>query len=355
MHLTMTVIDSPLMRLRARPAFGAFLGFTLGLLPCQSPTLLPESLNVMRFAGAVLAGGAAYFTMHPRRRWREIVPFGRILLAFALAVLVFSSLYAFSVVHVDTGMGTRAVSVGLWRDSDSKCCRDVRSRTCLEKRIGLDDGRIKDCWGDFPVISARLLLVLSYGITTLLGGTSVGLYLLRQVGVPGWRPIPTASEGSAKEILTQEAPDSAYDLFLSYSSEDRKFVEELVADLNSKGLAIWWDRPQIGAGDSISGGISEGLSRSRRFAVVLSPAAVRSPWVNKEIGAALSIETERSKADAKAQAPFLIIPILREACDVPALLKDKRCADFTRSYEEGLDELLQQLLSRSSPRQSQPS
>ena len=47
--------------------------------------------------------------------------------------------------------------------------------------------------------------------------------------------------------------------FLSYASEDRNVAERVAEDLQAAGVETWWDRWEIGAGDSIVQKINQGL------------------------------------------------------------------------------------------------
>jgi hypothetical protein len=296
------------------PLTGFCLAALVALLPLLGPRLFLEPWSV-RGAGALLAGAAAAFEMRqsrPRGRtvWRHHTRVALRLLATAFSGLLL--LYVFRVISLETGQGTLAVPVGLWRQPE--CCRGVDNVTCLRTKLSLEDGAIRKCWGDESVDAVRFGLVFSYWGTALACGALIGLFQVRE------RP----------------APSPRYDLFLSYASEDRGFVERLATDLGARGLAVWWDQPEVLGGDSIVASIEQGLTRSRRFAVVLSPASRQSRWVTSETEAAIALENERQES--------LVLPILYQACDVPVLLKHRKRIDFTVSYKEGLEELLRRLL-----------
>lgn len=121
--------------------------------------------------------------------------------------------------------------------------------------------------------------------------------------------------------------------FISYSKKDAEFVERLVSDLRKSGKNVWWDRWEIKVGDSITKKISEGIDRNDYLILVMSPNAVKSPWVTKELNAGLMRELQTNNV--------VVLPILIADCDVPPLIADKRYADFRSSYKQGLTELLQ--------------
>lgn len=122
-------------------------------------------------------------------------------------------------------------------------------------------------------------------------------------------------------------------VFISYSHKDKALVNQIVNDLQTRctNLSIWIDivvRP----GESIINFIEEGIQRCDYFIIALSKAAVTSRWVREELHAAKVKEIEN-------QGVF-IIPILLERCDIPPLLLGKKYIDFTKSYEEGIHELI---------------
>jgi hypothetical protein len=125
------------------------------------------------------------------------------------------------------------------------------------------------------------------------------------------------------------------DLFISYSSKDAEFATRLANDLHSKGVKVRWDKMEMKVGDSLHKKIREGITNSVWLGIVLSPNSVSSPWVEKELSAALAQELERRNV--------FVLPILYRDCLVPVFLKDKVYADFRISYERGLEALLERI------------
>lgn len=120
-------------------------------------------------------------------------------------------------------------------------------------------------------------------------------------------------------------------VFVSHASKDKDFVDRLVSDLAARGVPVWYDKLDVRLGDSIPGKINSGISEAKYFLIVLSPAAVKSKWVQEELNAALMRQV--------ASAGTFLLPVLVEDCDVPPLLGHRRFADFHESYEAGLEEL----------------
>ncbi len=132
-----------------------------------------------------------------------------------------------------------------------------------------------------------------------------------------------------------EKRKSVYDAYVIHSSKDKDFVDRLVDDLRLFGLQIWYDKDEIGIGDSITDRINQGLLEAKACIVVLSPNALGSEWVGKEIGAAMQREINEKNP--------VVLPILLDDCEIPPLLKDKRYADFRKSYDASLQEIVGKL------------
>jgi hypothetical protein len=121
-------------------------------------------------------------------------------------------------------------------------------------------------------------------------------------------------------------------LFICYSSADKSFVEKLIQDLRGVGVGVWYDKWEIRIGDSITQKIAEGIRSSSYLGIVLSKSAIESEWVNRELNSAIFEELERKKV--------YILPILKEKCEIPTLLKDKKYANMYENYDNGLNELI---------------
>jgi hypothetical protein len=122
-------------------------------------------------------------------------------------------------------------------------------------------------------------------------------------------------------------------LFICHASNDKPFVRRLKADLERYGFNVWVDENEIRVGDSLRETIESALERSDYAIIALSKAALHRPWVKREINAIFNLEIERNKK--------MILPVLIEPSEIPLFLRDKKYADFSKSYQKGLTELLQ--------------
>lgn len=122
-------------------------------------------------------------------------------------------------------------------------------------------------------------------------------------------------------------------IFISYSSRDKPFVDQLSADLRRNSLTVWEFSKGIVPGDSIPDKISNQLKDADHYLIILSPNAVSSHWVNSELETAIQIQNSLNRQN-------FIIPVLYENCQIPTLISGKRHANFTGTYESGFLELL---------------
>ncbi len=104
-------------------------------------------------------------------------------------------------------------------------------------------------------------------------------------------------------------------VFLSYAREDKAAAEKLEKALVAEGLSVWIDRDDIQSG-SWKERVTEGLNRARALVLLLTPKALASEAVRKELAFA-------------AKKKVLIIPAQ------PRILQDKELPDwFTLDYDE---------------------
>ncbi len=125
-------------------------------------------------------------------------------------------------------------------------------------------------------------------------------------------------------------------VFISYSHEDKVFVEWLKNNLQDLGLEIWYDQQEIQLGDSIKQKISLGIQSSSAFIVILSNSSKNSNWLRYELNSALLLN-----AISKG---IKIIPIKIDDSEVSSDLSNYLYADFSKNREQGLIALKHSLL-----------
>lgn len=87
-----------------------------------------------------------------------------------------------------------------------------------------------------------------------------------------------------------------HDLFISHSSKDDDFVRALQQALAFHNLHAWIDSRELLPGGLLNPDITKAINESSAYAVVVSPAALKSKWVGKELSHALKVQTGRGKA-----------------------------------------------------------
>jgi hypothetical protein len=121
-------------------------------------------------------------------------------------------------------------------------------------------------------------------------------------------------------------------VFISYSHQDREFVEKLARALMDVGINVWFDHWEIQPSDSLVQKIfEEGLANADVFIVVLSKISVSSPWVQEEISTA----TLR-----RIQKVTRVIPVLKEDVDIPAALKTVAWVDMRADFDGGVRKIV---------------
>ena len=103
-------------------------------------------------------------------------------------------------------------------------------------------------------------------------------------------------------------------IFVSHSSHDKSaVVQPLVEELKKNNHQVWYDTESLRIGDSLSLAISDGLSQSQYFVVVLSTMFLRSNWCMRELGAIVGETISKQKR---------VILIRVDSAEVPAIISD---------------------------------
>jgi hypothetical protein len=121
--------------------------------------------------------------------------------------------------------------------------------------------------------------------------------------------------------------------FLSHSSADAKLAQRLARDLLTQGVDVWYAPWAIKAGDSLRRKIDAGIDQANFFLVLLTPASLKSEWVQTELDAGLV-----KKIEGKCR----LIPILSgiDHGDVPITLRALLWVSL-ENYGDGLRRLLE--------------
>jgi hypothetical protein len=107
-------------------------------------------------------------------------------------------------------------------------------------------------------------------------------------------------------------------VFISHSSDDKRFVRTLKADLKENGINTWVDEDELNLGDSLTEKLETSIADTSHFWVVLSESSVNSIWVQKELNKVLSILGRK------------IIPVKYKDCEVPTALSHLLYGDVSK-------------------------
>jgi hypothetical protein len=120
-------------------------------------------------------------------------------------------------------------------------------------------------------------------------------------------------------------------MFLSYSPEDEAFARRFAADLRRQRTRVWLSTEQLRPGQQQEPQIAEAIRVSDAVVLLLSPTALSSRSVMREIEQAQRIEKR-------------IIPLRYGQVDIlPAELALLKSVDIVSNYKDGVLELIEEL------------
>ncbi|MHB1463286.1 MAG: toll/interleukin-1 receptor domain-containing protein [Armatimonadota bacterium] len=131
--------------------------------------------------------------------------------------------------------------------------------------------------------------------------------------------VTSTSDSSGNN--SQKPSPGAPRVFLSHSHVDEDYVTQLATKLEKDDIKVWFAKWDLNIGHELTIKISEGITSSDFLAVILSPDAVKSAWVQFELTPKLYDDI--TKRDVS------ILPILYKDCEIPQILKGRKHADFS--------------------------
>jgi hypothetical protein len=124
---------------------------------------------------------------------------------------------------------------------------------------------------------------------------------------------------------------TAMNVFVSYSSRDRREALQIRRLLEEHDCVVWLDAFDINAAAKLQEQLFSNIARADLFCLLLSPTSVASEWVAKEIDGAVRQRLTRN---------LRILPVLPRPCRIPAQLQDLaafRVHEVAEGYR-GLDD-----------------
>ncbi len=128
-------------------------------------------------------------------------------------------------------------------------------------------------------------------------------------------------------------PHAKRRVFISHSSRDRRFVTRIARILEQHKISYWYSATHIAGAKQWHDEIGHALAHCNWFLIVLTPDAIRSEWVKRELVFALNEGRYRKR----------IVPLLRKPCKYSRLswtLPGFELLDFTVDFEAGCRQLL---------------
>ena len=123
-------------------------------------------------------------------------------------------------------------------------------------------------------------------------------------------------------------------IFISHAHQDAQFVYRLAGDLEKHSWRVWTTPNSSRPGEKWAEATDRGLAESGVFVLVVTPAAVKSQWLQDETRVAVELQH-------RGVLKFITLAV--EQCDAPLLGNIYRRIPFCDSYEDGLKALLAEL------------
>jgi hypothetical protein len=123
------------------------------------------------------------------------------------------------------------------------------------------------------------------------------------------------------------------EVFLSHSSQDREMSSRVAELLRAHGVPVWFSQTDIVGAQQWHDEIGAALHRCDWFLVLLSPDAVSSKWVKRELLFALNNDRYQDR----------IVPIRYRDCDYKQLswtLDQSEMVDLSGEFRTGCRDLL---------------
>jgi hypothetical protein len=118
--------------------------------------------------------------------------------------------------------------------------------------------------------------------------------LKAEITLPGLAPIHVADiAGKMRKLI--ERPMGYASCFISHSSKDKAFADQLYDDLRRRGVACWFAPHDIRGGKKIHEQIDEAIRDSDRLLLILSEHSLNSDWVKTEIATARQQEIREKR------------------------------------------------------------
>ncbi len=146
-----------------------------------------------------------------------------------------------------------------------------------------------------------------------------------------------------------------YTVFISYSTRDQAFADQLYADLQARGVRCWFAPHDLKGGRKVHEQIDEAIRAYDKLLLILSEASMTSNWVKTEVANARAREARQHR---QMLFPIAIVPFERirswrlfdadTGMDSAREIREYLILDFSEwahrdSYQRALDRLVRDL------------
>jgi tetratricopeptide (TPR) repeat protein len=146
------------------------------------------------------------------------------------------------------------------------------------------------------------------------------------------------STGRHVEALKITA-NARFDIFVSYSYQDKAFVRTLVEKLTDSGFRVWFDQWQLKPGDSINRSLRDAVESASSYLVCIGQS-LPGEWMKTELDAILIKRDERSQQIIPVLLPNGILD------NMPPFLRSYACLDLRCGLDDESFNLLLEALNR---------
>ncbi len=138
--------------------------------------------------------------------------------------------------------------------------------------------------------------------------------------------------------ISKTVGDAGFDIFLSYNSLDREWVQGIRDSLERQGLACWMDSMELAPGDHVAAQLETLLDTVPVAAIIVGGHAM-GPWQRHEYYAFLN----RWIRTTSALQPVRLIPVLITGANgplaLPPLVRSLNMVDLRTDWAAGMQRL----------------
>lgn len=194
---------------------------------------------------------------------------------------------------------------------------------------------------DETVKIARLEGVDTAGLILTAVGSVAGVFGAYFAWVAVRRARPKAKKASSAKPTADQHPGEerskahAYDVFVSYSHDDRDWVAGFAGRLEAAGLRVARDEVFLRPGDVLVHAIEQAILESAHGVLVFSQASVADGWVSEQYAAMMQKTIEDGRR---------FIPVVIDDVELPVFAASRYYIDFQNVSYDDYDQLITKII-----------